>query len=81
MVKFEIGNIMRGRLSAHPLSLHNKVSIADSQSTLTSHRLKYESVCKNLALIFLYCTPALQCVAKSLIKYIMPENSRNMPVN
>ena len=55
-VKFKIGNFMRGRLSAHLLSLHNRAGVAGSRSALTCHRLKYKALVKfrHLFIYFLY---------------------------
>ena len=39
-IKFEIGYVIRGRLSAHLISLHNRAGVVGHQSALTSHRLK-----------------------------------------
>ena len=55
-VIFEINNIMRGRLSAHHLSLHNRAGEAGSRNALTSHRLKYKNASKNSAFILLFIT-------------------------
>ena len=52
-VKFDIGNIMRGRLFAHLLSLHNRAGVAGSRSASTSLRLNYKALVK-IQHLFIY---------------------------
>ena len=62
-VKFEIGKIMQGKLSAHLLSLHNRAGVAGNRSALTSHRLK----CKALVQIW----HLFNFIYQILIEYII----------
>ena len=58
VVKFEIDNIMGGRLSAYLLLLHKKAGIADSWSTLTATGLNTRALVQ-IQHLFIYLQHAL----------------------